>query len=136
MSIFDSEFDESKIGGTPISPEEIGAELEAKGYVSWAVVARWCEEHPGVGRRFEGIYAGVTTKLRKRFPHLTIKTERHRFRPNSTSKGQICDLTVVYVPPDGESPFEFVSGRTEDEPQFPERLRERGRFVSRDAAGT
>jgi hypothetical protein len=133
MSIFDdAEFGlPEEVDGVVVPPEDIAADAEAgewATYISWPIVVRWCREHPGYGRRFEGLYSGVSTKLRKKYPDLIVKTSRHRREPGRP--GPVCDLIVAYVPRGHVSPFDIVPGMVVRPPEPGERPRDdTGRFV-------
>lgn len=110
-SIFDDL--EIEVDGDVVPPAQIAAQVEdgewdLRGAVSWPVVVRWCKEHPGHGRFFEGIYTTAPTNLRKRYPEMTVKTRN--WRRKATSKTQIVDMIVYYVPPDGDDPADIVAG--------------------------
>ena len=129
MSIFDDLGLE--VAGTEVTPEEIAEGVETTGHISWPVVVRWCKEHPGYGRAFTGLYRGVTTNLRKRFPELIVRSSNHREEEGGKL---VCDLIVAYVPPGMESPFEPIPGRPVDRVP-PPLLRKRdqtGKYVKED----
>lgn len=110
MSIFDDPDVQLEVDGIEVDPQDLAQEIleqeTAPDRVSWAVVERWCVDHPCRVRLIPGKYAQATTLLRKRFPHLTVRAIRNRPRPDSSpGRGNICDVLVTFVPEGEVSPF-------------------------------
>lgn len=107
-SIWDEpEFDNINPGGAEAEfIETLPVETwDAPGRIDWRAVNRWCMDHPGRMRKFEGIYSSITTVLRGRYPHLKVKATRHRRRPTG-GKGQVCDIYVVFIQEGDMAPWE------------------------------
>jgi hypothetical protein len=109
VSIFDDPDVQLEVDGIEVDPQELDQEIRDDanvGRVSWAVVERWCVDHPGRVRLIPGKYAQVTTQLRARYPHLTVRAFRHRPRSSrEPGRGNICDVLVTFVPEGEVSPF-------------------------------
>jgi hypothetical protein len=109
MSVFDDPKMSLEVGGIEVAPSDVEdhlaeEDLVSPSKVSWAVVDRWCRDHPGRIRLIPGTYAQVTTSLRKRYPQLTVRATKHRKVPGRS--GARCDVLVVFVAPGEPSPFD------------------------------